>query len=187
MNTPYLILLQGRPAAGKTSIGKEIAKQLQMPFFSKDTVKETMFDAFGTSNGSSIDWSQKIGAVSFEVTYAVIEEVLLSGNSCVVETAWIPSFAEEKIIKILESTSSKFIQVYCFCDEGIREKRFQLRANSDRHPAHMDSLRIKEEKRSIEDKHPKLNIDGGAIDIDTTNFEQVNIPELVSKIKSFFV
>jgi len=187
MNSQYLVLLQGRPATGKTTIGKEIATNLQIPFFSRDTFKETMFDSFGTGNEESVDWSKKIGAVSFELTYAVIDEVLLSGNSCVVETAWVPSFAEGKIKKILESSNSKFVQVYCFCDDIVRERRFHSRAHSDRHSAHMDSLRIEQEKKSIEDKHPKLNIDGNTIDIDTTDFNQVNILEIIWDIKSFLV
>jgi predicted kinase len=187
MNSQYLVLLQGKPATGKTTIGRDIAKHLKIPFFSRDTFKETMFDAFGASNEHNVDWSQKIGAVSFEIMYAVIEEVLSSGNSCVVETAWIPSFAEEKIRNILESSNSQFIQVYCYCDDSIREKKFHSRAYSDRHPAHMDTLRIEEGKRSNEDKHPKLNVHGNTIDIDTTNFEQVNIPEIISNIKSILV
>lgn len=42
----YMIIVTEELAAGKTTYGKQIAKELQLPFFSKDTIKELLFDSF---------------------------------------------------------------------------------------------------------------------------------------------
>lgn len=187
MKSAYVILLQGRPATGKTTIGRQIAAALELPFISRDTYKEVLFDAFGSNNEESIEWSKKIGAASFELTYTVINQVLSSGNSCIVETTWIPLFAEKVLKDILKRSNAGFIQVYCHSSDTVREERFNSRAHSDRHPAHMDRLRIEKGNRTKKDKHPKLDIKGFCIDIDTTHFDQVDIPEIISKVKSHLV
>ena len=46
MSKKYLIIITGELAAGKTSYGKKISNILKIPFFSKDEIKEILFDSF---------------------------------------------------------------------------------------------------------------------------------------------
>ena len=39
-----ILFLQGGPATGKTTLGKKVAKEFQFPYFSKDNIKELIFD-----------------------------------------------------------------------------------------------------------------------------------------------
>lgn len=182
MNKPTLIILQGKPATGKTIIGKKIAELLNLPFFSRDIYKEKLYDVFGESNEETIKWSKKLGSVSFEILYTTIRQILTSGNSCVVETAWIPSFCETVLKKILKETHSKCIQVYLHCDEDIRTQRFLQRAKTDRHPAHMDIQRIEGGYISKIDKHPPLSLNGQTITFDTTNSTENDIDLFVESL-----
>ena len=43
----YCILITGIPASGKTTLAEYIAKELQIPMFSKDQMKELLFDEVG--------------------------------------------------------------------------------------------------------------------------------------------
>lgn len=181
---PDLILIQGLPATGKTSIGKEIATRLALPFLSKDSYKERIFDALNLEN-PDLAWSKKIGAVSFEVTYLVIEQLLSANVSCVVETAWIHKFAEPAISKILEKYNANLVQVFVTSDPEVRVKRFQERAQTDRHPAHMDTNRLEQntnESNNTADVSTPLNLPGKLIEIDTTDFNSVNIEDILLKI-----
>lgn len=179
-----LVLLQGQPATGKTALGKQIAKHFAMPFFSRDTYKEAMYDAFGKNNRDTIEWSQKLGAVSFEVLYRIIEDMLNAGVSCVAETAWIPAYAEPKIMDILKKTGASCVQVYVHTNSATREERFQQRAQTSRHEAHMDIQRIEKNGFAKEDKHTMLDIPGKTITIDTTNFELIDMEFVLKQIKS---
>lgn len=46
--TPLLLVVSGPPASGKTSIAEELAARLRIPFISKDTFKERLYEAFGS-------------------------------------------------------------------------------------------------------------------------------------------
>ena len=80
-----LILIQGVPATGKTTLGKQIAASLGVPFFSRDTYKELLFDVLGAGDGT-VEWSRKLGASIFEVLYLTHEALFQSGDGCVAET-----------------------------------------------------------------------------------------------------
>ena len=184
MKNPYLIILQGRPATGKTTIGKFIANSLHIPFISRDVYKETMYDAFGDKNQNTVKWSQALGATSFEIVYLVLKQILGSGNSCVVETAWIPTYAEQNIRNLLLEAEVTCIQIYLYCNDDIRANRFKERADTNRHIAHMDPVRIESGYCTKEDKHPKLNISGHCIEIDTTDINKINLQKIVDSINT---
>jgi len=45
-----LIIINGLPGTGKTTIAKPMAEQLGFPLVSKDTIKEFLFDTIGVSD-----------------------------------------------------------------------------------------------------------------------------------------
>jgi len=42
-----IFIMQGGPATGKTTVGQRLARSLKIPYFSKDGVKEPIFDDVG--------------------------------------------------------------------------------------------------------------------------------------------
>ena len=65
-----IIIITGELAAGKTSYGKKISKELKIPFFSKDEIKEILFDSFCSTN-LDYESKRKIGASSYAVFYHI--------------------------------------------------------------------------------------------------------------------
>jgi 2-phosphoglycerate kinase len=47
MHRPLLVIITGPPAAGKTTLGRQLAGALSLPFIHKDGIKEILFDVLG--------------------------------------------------------------------------------------------------------------------------------------------
>ena len=62
-----IIIITGELAA---SYGKKISKELKIPFFSKDEIKEILFDSFCSTN-LDYESKRKIGASSYAVFYHI--------------------------------------------------------------------------------------------------------------------
>jgi adenylate kinase family enzyme len=56
-----LVVVTGPPAAGKTTIGRELSSQLRLPLISKDTIKEALFDELGFGD---LEWSARLGGAT---------------------------------------------------------------------------------------------------------------------------
>ena len=50
MKRPLVVVVTGPPAAGKTTIAREVAARLRLPLITKDTIKEALFDGLGTAD-----------------------------------------------------------------------------------------------------------------------------------------
>jgi cytidylate kinase len=66
-----LLLVSGPPASGKTSIGKQLAKDLAVAFISIDGFKEILFDTLGWAGDS---WSKRLGKASMTLLYHSMAE-----------------------------------------------------------------------------------------------------------------
>src|SRR5580693_8216253 len=58
---PYVVLLTGLPAAGKTTVGRPLAARLRLPDIRSDTIKEAIFDS---TDSRSPAWSDFLKLVS---------------------------------------------------------------------------------------------------------------------------
>ncbi len=65
---PTLVLVTGAPGSGKTTLAMPLARHLGLPLITKDTIKEALFDTLGTGDHT---WSQRLGAASFQVMFAL--------------------------------------------------------------------------------------------------------------------
>lgn len=59
-----LIIVNGLPGSGKTTLATQLATELSLPLFRKDAIKETLADAltaFRPREETNIEWSQQLG------------------------------------------------------------------------------------------------------------------------------
>ena len=59
-------MVSGAPATGRTTLAREVARALTIPFLSKDLIKESLFDSLGTK---AREWSKKLGLASIELLF----------------------------------------------------------------------------------------------------------------------
>jgi len=183
---PVIIIINGPPGVGKTTLGKKIADEFKLPFISKDNIKDLLFETLGWEDR---EWSQKLGGVSFELMYHFAKTLLIAQTSLIIETAFRASFATPQFLAIKEQYPFHPIQIICQADLKICYERFHKRALSgDRHPGHVDTNTSWEVYRDTfpEDQYGPLDLGGEIINIDLSNIEKLDPNQVFKQIKSTF-
>jgi predicted kinase len=176
MSEQKVILISGKPGTGKTTIGRQIAEQLSIPFIGRDDVKELLFDELGTGDRA---WSTKMGKTSFTLMYYVVEKLLAAGSSLVVETVFDKQYADPQWEKLLKKYSFKLCQIFCTTSDELRKERFIARNESgNRHPGHVDHLNYNAPSAPLE----PLRCSHTLIELNTDDFESIDIGELIKSL-----
>jgi predicted kinase len=135
---PLLVIISGPPGAGKTSIGRRLATDARLPFFTKDDFKDTLFDVLGIDDRA---WSMKIGQAAAELLFKVVLLHLEAGHSLVVENAFIPKYRAQPFEELRRRFSFRTLQIWCWAKTTVLFERFASRARAgERHPGHVDHL-----------------------------------------------
>ena len=195
-----ILFLQGGPATGKTTLGKKIAKEFQFPYFSKDNIKELMFDFIGlpttpalfndkTSQNTSHDENEgklsgmKMDEASVAILFQLIEAHIRVKKSCIIDCTF--DEIHSSTFKKLKSKYFFFpIQIYCYADLDVLSQRYKERAETrERHPGHFDNLLLQSflEDPSRYDLRP-LDIEGAMFSINTTNYTSKDYDKLILSI-----
>jgi predicted kinase len=171
--TPLLIVVTGPPAAGKTTIAREVAARLRLPLLAKDTIKEALFDGLGTGD---LEWSQRLGAGTFLALLALVEESIAAGASLVVEANFVRS---SEYAARLARLPSRFVQVHCSAPLALLHERY---GDRERHPGHVDAERIDALRDAVESgRHDPLDLPGETIRLDTS--EPVEPESLLPRVR----
>jgi predicted kinase/predicted DNA-binding transcriptional regulator len=175
-----LIVLHGHSATGKSTLGKAISQRLNLPFFSKDVFKEAIFEALHV-DVKDVHWSRQVGGASLDALYVSIESLLAANKSLVVETYWNPARDSSRIRSLSERYDARIVQIFCHAEFNVLKKRFMERAQTDRHPAHMD---LRREFKEDTDRAVPLDLPGPCIYIDTTDFASVDVDTILAQLRS---
>ena len=160
MATPVVVVVQGPPAAGKTTVARELAALLHLPLVAKDTIKEALFDELGTGD---LAWSARLGAATYLVLGALVEESAGTGASLVLEGNFVRGSELEAQLAALPT---RIVQVHCSAPLELLLERY---ASRGRHPGHLDNERIDALREAVESrKHDPLELPGETIRIDTS-------------------
>jgi hypothetical protein len=174
----YCIIVTGLPASGKTTIGREVASRLKIPFLDKDAYLEKLFDKCGIGDNA---WRQQLSLQSntlFQADAIVHQQVVLvshwrptslSGPSGT-PTDWLtPSFG-------------KVIELFCDCPPEAAVQRFVAR---QRHAGHLDVHRNADEMSEWLDRYlVRLPIGIGQL-IAVNSAEAPNFDHIIAEIVSF--
>jgi predicted kinase len=186
MKDPMLIIVTGPPGAGKSTLGRKIARELHLPFFSKDALKDILFEALGWHDRA---WSQKVGHASVDMLFHILECELLGKRSVVVETAFIPQFDTARFLELRDKYDVKFVQIYCHADDSVLFERFRMRTQSgERHPGHLDHLISREDFTNTycTGRYGVLDLRSPFLRVDTTKPETIDDQKVLTFITSTF-
>lgn len=179
----FVILIAGAAATGKTSFGNWLSKELKIPFFSKDRIKEQIFDSL--NENLEYEQKRKIGQASYTVMYGIMEELMKNNCCCIIESNFNKS-ATEVIDKLKKEFNYKIITVKFECDYKVLHQRFLKRENScERHKGLLangvydDFDKFLEAQKRASD----FEFDENDIIIDTTCFKNNLYSDVMDKIK----
>jgi predicted kinase len=159
MDRPLLVVVTGPPAAGKTTVARELAARLRLPLIAKDTIKEALFDALGTGD---LDWSRQLGEATYLAILALATESVTAGAGVVLEANFIRGDGAHD----LAALPASFVQVHCSAPLAVLLERYGSR---ERHPGHGDSERIEAVRGAVESgRHDPLDLPGETIRLDTS-------------------
>ncbi len=178
-----LIVVNGLPATGKTTLAKQLSNHLGLPLFIKDDYKEAIFDAVGYSDR---EWSIKVGAAAIEIHFSVVEACLRAGHSCMMENFFRKEIFSKPITELANRYGFNCIQLLIKADGAEVFRRFSERALSgNRHPGHDDANNLENFRAKLMiGRLEPLDIPGTTIEVDTTDFDIIDAAGIARLIQN---
>ena len=113
-----IVLISGAPGVGKTTVARPLARELGLPLFAKDAIKE------------------RLGAVSFELLYLLAADA----PACVIEAAFWPKHDIQRETLRQLGEGGVIVEVHLSCERQENLLRFHERgARGERHSVHHDA------------------------------------------------
>lgn len=190
------ILVSGLPATGKSTMAAYLSKQLGIPVFSKDAIKERLFDTLGFS---SREEKVRLGVAAMEILYDCARTCLSCGQSVILENNFEDT-SREGLAALLAACPCEVITVHMTGDLRAIYVRFAQRDQSpERHRGHVvnDCYPEKPGSASAHRTMPyeafaasmlgrgmdRLPWDGPCVRVDTTDFDKVNREAVLHSVR----
>lgn len=131
-----VVLVNGIPGAGKTTLSRPLAAQLGFPLLAKDTVKESLFDSLGIRDRA---WSRQLGIASMGVIWALVEHM---PGPVVVDNNVSPDNRHFFVDDCKRAGVENVVEVFCAVPTELGFERYQARVGTTRHPGHCDETLV---------------------------------------------
>lgn len=126
-----VLIVNGLPASGKSTLGRWLADRLSWPFISRDTLKEPVFDALGIRDRET---NRALGRGIHEGMWAMVGE--FPDQVSVVVESWFGASSLPLVRAGLERARCAHVaEVWCEAPVELLVERYLARV-AVRHPAH---------------------------------------------------
>jgi predicted kinase len=150
-----------------------LARELRLPLFAKDDVKEILYENLGTGDRM---WSQALGRAAFDLLFHALTEVLRAGQPVIVEGNFAAGISEDEFARV---PPFRALRVFCSAPEPVLLDRFARRR---RHPGHVDEVVVEEMRAGATFlRSSPLDIAGELIELDTA--EAVDLVSLADRVR----
>lgn len=130
-----VVLVNGLPAAGKSTLARDLAAVLGLPLLSKDVIKETHADVLGSDPPSGLtqrDWNRQLGTAASTTMWALLRD---SAPGAVLESSWRADVRQLVATGLRTAGFSGAAEVWCEAPVPLLRERFAQRWTTS-HPIH---------------------------------------------------
>lgn len=111
----FLMLIDGFPGVGKTTLAFALGKKLRIPVLSKDTIRDTAaacgYDYEGLSD------------MAYETINALVAEQLRLGLSVIVDCSCTKLSRREQLVALADASEARFVHVVVQCQDRNETQR----------------------------------------------------------------
>jgi glucokinase len=126
-----VILVNGVPGAGKTTLARALSRRLRLPLFSKDVIKEAHADVFGAAppaGCSPSDWDRQFGAAANQTMWALLAD---APAGAILESTWPAAQTWPYVASGLARAGAGHpVQIWCQIPVAVARARFDQRQPS---------------------------------------------------------
>jgi len=183
---PYVIIVAGIPASGKTTYANHISAKLKIPFIGKDAIKEKLYDVikFDTSKREN---SQLYGGASYSVFFHIAECLMKANVSCVLESNFIPSSADILLSLVSEYNYAPLTILFDAEIKTLHKRFFERDATDERHPGLASTSNVFDDLEYFKNATLPLRdfCVGDKVAVDTTDFSTVGYEKIDNHVINF--
>jgi predicted kinase len=182
--TPVLVIVSGPPCSGKTTLARHLAARLRLALITKDTIKETLFDSLGWGKPA---WSAQLSAASMQILFLFAEAQVAAHRSCIIEANFDAHLASLTLQGLRGRHPFRPFQIQLRTEASVLAERLRRRAEwRERHPGHLDQARFAAiASTGIRDRLDTIEIGGELVELDTSDFDEVDCEALLARIIRF--
>jgi predicted kinase len=183
LQQPLLVIVNGPPASGKSTLGEQIAAELRLPLLSKDAIKEELFDSLGVLGVIERKFFRKLGEASMRLMYTVAASILEAGTGVVIEANFYRGISEADLSRL--AARARTVMIHCEAPaETIKERYVERAEEGKRHPVHDDSTKVEDlEEQLDEGTYEPLDLDVPVIRVNTAHEYDPSVAEIVSRLR----
>lgn len=193
----YTILVAGIPAAGKSVLAERLSAHLGLPWFSKDSIKEGLYDTIGFRSRQE---KVKLGIASTEVLYYLAEQMMRCRKPFILENNFEAS-SRQGLAELLARYGYRALTLRLTGDYACIYQRFvQREKSSGRHPGHVTNssyskdsgaapsptITLEQYVAAIQSREmDSFCMEGSVITVDTTDFSKVDYEAVCREVREW--
>lgn len=134
-----VVLVNGLPAAGKTTLARTLSGLLGLPLISKDVITETHADVLGSGpppGRSQREWNRALGAAASRTQWALLAD---APAGAVVESSWRSDVRPLVAAGLRDAGVAGAVEIWCEAPVPLLRQRFSRRWPGS-HPIHGAAL-----------------------------------------------
>ena len=172
-----LILVGGAPGAGKTTLARRLAKEIDVPLISRDDLKETLFETLGVPDRAA---SRALGVASFAIFFHVLDALVGKVPGVIAECNFTRGRSEAELRPLVPR--SRVMLLHCTTSRAVIAQRISARlTDRNRHPGHHDVENLPQVLEQIDaGVYDPLDLSLPILTVDTTDGYAPTLQDIVT-------